>query len=146
MRIKKVLHDNVLVKVEKAKEVEEKTSSGIYLAGIEQDFVYAEVVMVGPGTYDEDGVLVPTQIEPGMKVIFEKNFHHLYGVDNQRNPKLRLRIDHTIKVDEDAKYNYYLTLAKDIYLVAKEDEEAENIDIFGELYSIMPAKPVSRGF
>ncbi|HHX79977.1 MAG TPA: co-chaperone GroES [Acholeplasmataceae bacterium] len=65
----KPLHDNVVLKKEK---VENKTASGIILAGDakEQPNV-AEVVAVGTGVY-VDGKLQPLTVEVGNKVVYKK--------------------------------------------------------------------------
>ncbi len=64
------LHDYVVL--EKVKE-EEKTQSGIILTTKEakEEPSHGVVVAVGPGKV-ENGVLVPIEVEPGMRVIYKK--------------------------------------------------------------------------
>ena len=50
LRIKKVLHDNVLVKIKRQPEIM-ITKSGLFITGVEQDFYIATVIMVGPGKW-----------------------------------------------------------------------------------------------
>ena len=66
----KPLGDRVVLKAAKA---EETTKSGIILTSNSQEKpVYSEVVAVGPGKVDEDGKLVPMNIEVGQKVIYSR--------------------------------------------------------------------------
>jgi len=66
----KPLGDRVVLK---AAEVEETTKSGIILTGNSKEKPqYSEVVAVGPGKTDEDGKLIPMNIEVGQKVIFSQ--------------------------------------------------------------------------
>ena len=68
MTIKPLL-DRVVLKVE---EAEEKTKSGIILAGsAKEQPQMAEVIEVGPGGM-VDGKEVKMEVEPGNKVIFAK--------------------------------------------------------------------------
>ena len=143
MRIKKVLHDNILVKIKKqAKEL--ITKSGIIITGIEQDFFIAEVVMVGPGKWQKNkntqkDEFIPTTIKVGDMVVLEKNFHHVFDI-RERN-----RIDHTIEIEKsDLDYDYYLTKAEDCYLKFDNPEDAKNTEVYGELYSIMSVKEVVK--
>ncbi len=66
----KPLGDRVVLK---AAEKEEKTSSGIILTGNAQHKPqYSEVVAVGPGKVDDNGNLIPMNVEVGQKVIFQQ--------------------------------------------------------------------------
>ena len=66
----KTLTDRVLIKMV---EAEETTKSGIILsAGSKEKPQIAEVVEVGPGGIDEDGVKVAMQVKKGDKVITSK--------------------------------------------------------------------------
>ncbi len=66
----KPLTDRVLIKMV---EAEETTKSGIILsAGSKEKPQIAEVVEVGPGGIDEDGVKVAMQVKKGDKVITSK--------------------------------------------------------------------------
>ena len=54
------------------REVEEKTASGLFIAGANKEQPqYAEVVAVGPGAL-VDGKRVPMDVKPGDKVFFAK--------------------------------------------------------------------------
>ena len=54
-------------------EAEEKTASGILLAGTAKEKPQiAEVVAVGPGKKNDDGVIIPVALEVGQKVIAAK--------------------------------------------------------------------------
>lgn len=135
------LNDSVLVRMEN-KPDEVITKTGIYIAGIEQDYYIAEVIAVGPGSWEfnketEKEEFIPTDVQPGDIVVMEKNFHHVYDFKN------RNRVENTVQVDtsDDKKYNYYITKSKDIYLKFDSMEETQNIDLYGELYSVMSVKP-----
>ncbi len=66
----KPLTDRVLIKMV---EAEETTKSGIILSsGSQEKPQIAEVVEVGPGGIDEDGVKVAMQVKKGDKVITSK--------------------------------------------------------------------------
>ncbi len=66
----KPLADKVVVK---ACEAEETTKSGIILTAAAQEKPQiAEVVAVGPGAYNKDGVLVPMTVKVGDKVLTNK--------------------------------------------------------------------------
>ena len=66
----KPLNDKVLIKMV---EAEETTKSGIILAsGSKEKPQIAEVVEVGPGGTDEDGIKVKMQVKKGDKVITSK--------------------------------------------------------------------------
>ena len=65
----KPLGDRVVLK---RGEVEEKTASGLFIAGANKEQPqYAEVVAVGPGAL-VDGKRVPMDVKPGDKVFFAK--------------------------------------------------------------------------
>jgi chaperonin GroES len=65
----KPLHDNVVLKVEKA---EKKTPSGIILTGdVKEQPQFATVVAVGPGAR-VNNVIVPPTVQMGNRVVFKK--------------------------------------------------------------------------
>ncbi|MFA6730580.1 MAG: co-chaperone GroES [Eubacteriales bacterium] len=64
------LGDKIVIKMA---EAEETTKSGIVLAGSAKEKPqFAFVVEVGPGAYDDKGVLVPMEVKVGDKVITSK--------------------------------------------------------------------------
>ena len=64
------LADRVVLKQVEAEEV---TKSGIVLPGSAKEKPQtAEVIAVGPGTVDKDGVKVEMQVKAGDKVIYSK--------------------------------------------------------------------------
>ena len=66
----KPLNDRVLIKMI---EAEETTKSGIILSsGSQEKPQIAEVVEIGPGGLDEDGIKVEMQVKKGDKVIVSK--------------------------------------------------------------------------
>ena len=66
----KPLADRVVIKLV---EAEEKTQSGIILTATAQEKPQiAEVVAVGPGKKNDDGVIIPVALEVGQKVIAAK--------------------------------------------------------------------------
>ena len=66
----KPLNDRVLIKMV---EAEETTKSGIILTSASQEKPQiAEVVEIGPGGIDEDGINVKMQVKKGDKVITSK--------------------------------------------------------------------------
>lgn len=66
----KPLNDRVLIKMI---EAEETTKSGIILSsGSQEKPQIAEVVEIGPGGLDEDGIKVEMQVKKGDKVITSK--------------------------------------------------------------------------
>ena len=66
----KPLADKVVVK---SCEAEETTKSGIILTAAAQEKPQmAEVVAVGPGAYNKDGVLTPMTVKVGDKVLTNK--------------------------------------------------------------------------
>jgi chaperonin GroES len=53
---------------------EDTTQSGIILVdGIEGDYVYADVIAVGPGLFTQTGDRIPMTVKPGNVVILHKN-------------------------------------------------------------------------
>ena len=65
----KPLHDNVVMKKEKA---EKKTASGIILSGdLKEEPSFATVLAVGEGAR-VDGKIVPMTVKPGDKVVYKK--------------------------------------------------------------------------
>lgn len=65
----KPLHDNVVMKKEKA---EKKTASGIILSGdLKEEPSFATVLAVGEGAR-LDGKLVPMTVKAGDKVVYKK--------------------------------------------------------------------------
>ena len=66
----KPLADRVVIKLV---EAEEKTQSGIILtASAQEKPQIAEVVAVGPGKKNDDGVIIPVALAVGQKVIAAK--------------------------------------------------------------------------
>ena len=66
----KPLSDRVVVKLV---EAEEKTKTGIFLtASAQEKPQVAEVVAVGPGARDDNGKLIPMEVQVGDKVITGK--------------------------------------------------------------------------
>ena len=66
----KPLQDRVILKMT---EAEETTKSGLILAGSAKEKPQtAVVVAVGPGAYNEQGVLIPMSVKEGDKVIMSK--------------------------------------------------------------------------
>ena len=64
------LADRVVLKQVEAEEV---TKSGIVLPGSAKEKPQtAEVIAVGPGTVDKDGVKIEMQVKPGDQVIYSK--------------------------------------------------------------------------
>jgi len=61
MNIKKMLHDNVLVK---ELEDEKKSPGGIWIPDTAKKTLQCRVVSVGPGKHTKKG-FVPTQVNPG---------------------------------------------------------------------------------
>jgi len=65
----KPLHDNVVLKKEKA---EKKTASGIILTGdVKEQPSFASVIAVGEGAV-VDGKLVPLSVKVGDKVVYKR--------------------------------------------------------------------------
>ncbi len=66
----KPLSDKVVIRLT---EAEETTKSGIILtAAAKEKPQIAEVVAVGPGAYDKNGVLIPMTVNVGDKVLTSK--------------------------------------------------------------------------
>lgn len=66
----KPLGDRVIIKQD---ETEEKTSSGLYLAGDSKEKPQTgKVLAVGEGRYDKDGKLLPMPVKKGDHVVFSK--------------------------------------------------------------------------
>ena len=66
----KPLADRVVVKLV---EAEEKTKTGIFLtASAQEKPQIAEIVAVGPGARDDNGKLIPMEVQVGDKVITGK--------------------------------------------------------------------------
>ena len=64
------LHDRVLVR---RVDAEEKTKGGIIIPDTAKEKPQeGEVVAVGPGARDENGVLTPLDLKPGDRVLFGK--------------------------------------------------------------------------
>jgi chaperonin GroES len=64
------LHDRVVLRHLTA---EEKTAGGIIIPDTAQEKpIEAEVIAVGPGAGNEQGQVVPLQVQPGDKVLFGK--------------------------------------------------------------------------
>jgi len=140
MKISRVLHDNIVVKI-KHSPAEYITKSGIFITGIEQDFFIAEIVLTGPGRWElnkqtEKEEFIPITLIPGDRVILERNFHHVYDV------RRRDRVDHMLQVDRtiDDEYDYFLVKADDCYLKLNNPADADEIEVHGEMYSILTVK------
>ena len=59
----------------KEKERVEKTKAGIImLDGADGDYIYAEVVAVGPGVYTTAGVRIPMSVAAGDVVVMHKSY------------------------------------------------------------------------
>lgn len=66
----KPLGDRVIIKQD---QMEEKTSSGLYLAGDSKEKPQTgKVIAVGEGRLDKDGKLVPMPVKVGDHVVFSK--------------------------------------------------------------------------
>ena len=68
----KPMGDQILIK-EEAKA--EKTDSGIILVdgAYNEEFVYAEVIAIGPGLFTQTGNRLPMSVNPGDTVLISKN-------------------------------------------------------------------------
>ena len=76
----KPLHDNVVLKKEKA---ETKTASGIILTGdAKEQPNFATVVAVGDGAY-ADGKIVPMAVKVGDKVAYKKYSATEFKIDEE---------------------------------------------------------------
>lgn len=76
------LHDRMVVDLIENDQV---TASGLIIpdAAAEKPS-QADVIAVGPGKYNEDGVLVPSVIRPGDRVLFSKNAVQEFKIDNEK--------------------------------------------------------------
>lgn len=50
-----------------------KSSTIIMLPGADGDYVYADVIKVGPGLYTHNGVQIPMTVKPGDTVMLHKS-------------------------------------------------------------------------
>ena len=67
----KPIGDQVLIK---EKERADKTESGIILVdGPDEEFVYADVISVGPGLFTQTGNRIPMSVKAGDTVLVSKN-------------------------------------------------------------------------
>jgi len=144
----KVINDTVLIKIPKSTN-EYLTASGIYLSGVEHDYLNAEVIMVNQEWYDKEDNHCTADLSPGDLVVLEKNFSHRYGTDyRERNGQLkRDRIDHLVPVGDDEGFRYYLISYNDIYLKEVPDGTygaMPSKNIKGTLFSIMQPKKVGK--
>ena len=63
--------DQVLIKQQ---ERADKTESGIILVdGPDEEFIYADVISVGPGLFTQTGNRIPMTVKPGDTVVLHKN-------------------------------------------------------------------------
>ncbi len=73
--------DRIVVKLHPK---EEKTSSGFFIVDDQKETTAtADVIAAGPGSKTKDGVLVPTTVKPGDKVLFSKSIGHKVKVDGE---------------------------------------------------------------
>ena len=67
----KPIGDQVLIK---EKERADKTESGIILVdGPDEEFVYADVIAVGPGLFTQTGNRIPMSVKKGDTILLSKN-------------------------------------------------------------------------
>ena len=67
----KPIGDQILIK---EKERADKTESGIILVdGPDEEFVYADVISVGPGLFTQTGNRIPMSVKAGDTVLISKN-------------------------------------------------------------------------
>ena len=68
----KPMGDQILIKEEKKSD---KTDSGIILVdgAYDEEFVYAEVIAIGPGLFTQTGNRLPMSVSPGDTVLISKN-------------------------------------------------------------------------
>ena len=68
----KPMGDQILIKEEKKAD---KTESGIILVdgAYDEEFVYAEVIAIGPGLFTQTGNRLPMSVSPGDTVLISKN-------------------------------------------------------------------------
>ena len=77
----KPLGDRVIIKQD---ETEEKTSSGLYLAGDSKEKPQTgDVVAVGEGRRDKEGELIPMPVKVGDRVVFSKYGGNTVVCDDQ---------------------------------------------------------------
>lgn len=91
------LEDKVIIKVD---AVEEKTESGLYIP----DYASAmpetgTVVSVGPGRVAFNGTLIPTGINVGDKVLFERRAAQKVELEGEEY--LVFLVDHILAIVED---------------------------------------------
>lgn len=155
------LNDTIVIRFKK-KADELVTASGIILPLVEQDMNLAEVVAVpdkktyetiergefGTPVRNPDGtpkiVTRHIYVQPGDNVIMEKAFHHEYD----RGPE-RHRVDHTYYLADltnelDDGYDYFLTKHDDILAKADDGNVTGDGNVFGELFSQIPVKPIQQ--
>lgn len=71
MSARQPLRDMIIVsKDEQAKT----TASGLYIAHTEEKVVEGTVLSVGSGKVTADGTVIPLEVKPGDRVVFNKNF------------------------------------------------------------------------
>jgi len=68
----KPMGDQILIKEEKKSD---KTESGIILVdgAYDEEFVYAEVIAIGPGLFTQTGNRLPMSVKPGDTILISKN-------------------------------------------------------------------------
>ena len=68
----KPMGDQILIKEEKKAD---KTESGIILVdgAYDEEFVYAEVIAIGPGLFTQTGNRLPMSVKPGDTILISKN-------------------------------------------------------------------------
>ena len=68
----KPIGDQVLIKEQ---EKADKTAGGIILVdgGYDQEFVYADVISVGPGLFTQTGNRIPMSVKSGDRILLSKN-------------------------------------------------------------------------
>lgn len=146
----RVFNSTVLVRMAR-KFDEYTTESGIYIVGVEHDFLMTEVVMVNESYPDQEtGKPIYTQLVAGDKVLLEKNFHHLYGMErrDRQGNLVRDRVDHLVEFGQDDEYNYFLIMHQDILMKevpeGTPDAMKSSAKIMGTFYSTMAPKKVTR--
>ena len=79
----RAIQDKVIVK---AREEENKTDSGIFLASNEEDkgIVKADVISVGPGYYDEKGKFKANKLTPGSVIMFNKGSGLIFTYEDEQ--------------------------------------------------------------
>ena len=68
----KPMGDQILIKEESKAE---KTEGGIMLVdgAYDEEFVYAEVIAIGPGLFTQTGNRLPMSVKPGDTILISKN-------------------------------------------------------------------------